>query len=114
MARDPKSTPSGVASVLTSVLARIDPERRILLWQKWNEAVGEPIASRARPQNLVDGVLVLAVDNHTWAQELQLMRADLVARINRALGAELVREIQIVNADGEPAASAQRGARRRR
>lgn len=114
MVRDPRATPSGVATVLASVLERLDPQRRILLWQKWEEAVGEPIASRARPRDLIDGVLVLAVANHTWAQELQMLRPELVVRLNRALGKDLVREIQIVNATGEPAPEAAPQRRRRR
>jgi len=95
MANDSKLAPAGVASVLSSLLQRIDPEHQILLWQKWNEAVGERIASRAQPTRFADGVLIVNTSSHTWAQELQLLRDDLVVRINRALGDDLVREIQI-------------------
>lgn len=100
--------------MLASVLQRLDPQRRFLVWQKWNEIAGEPLASRAQPRQLADGVLVLSVANHTWAQELHLLRGDLIARLNRALGEDLVRDIQIVNETGEPAAPTRGRTPRRR
>ena len=101
MANDRRRTPAGVGSILEEILGRIDPEKRIALWQKWNEVVGEPIASHARPTRLEDGVLVVTVSSHSWAQELQHMKGDLADRLNRAFGAKKVREIYFVTGNDD-------------
>lgn len=105
MADDRRRPPTGVGSVLDAVLARLDPDNRIALWRRWDAVVGEPIASHARPNRLEDGVLVVEVTSHAWAQELQHLRGDLATRLNRAFGAKKVREIRFV-VGGERAAGA--------
>lgn len=98
MADDRSRAPTEVGSILQAILGRIDPENRIALWQKWDAVVGEPIASHARPSRLDDGVLVVAVTSHAWAQELQHLKGDLIKRLNAAFGATRVRDIFFVPA----------------
>jgi len=113
MATDRRRSPTGVGAILEDILARIDPEKRIGLWQKWDEVVGEPIASHARPSRIEDGVLIVTVSNHTWAQELQLLEEDLIERLNRAFGEARVRDIYFV-IGAEPAAERPSQSLRRR
>ena len=109
MARERNRRPEEICGILATVLARLDPEQRIALWRAWDEAVGEPIASHARPERLEDGVLVVAVSSHTWAQELQLLKRDLIANVNRVFGDARVRDVFFVTAAAEPAVRAQPG-----
>lgn len=96
MAEDRRRAPAEVGSILQGILGRIDPENRIGLWRKWDAVVGEPIASHARPNRLEDGVLVVDVSSHSWAQELQHLKGDLVTRLNGAFGERKIREIYFV------------------
>lgn len=65
------------------------------LWELWPEAVGKEIAARALPISLYKGVLDLAVESTAWANELNMMREDLIAHINHEIPALKVTEIRI-------------------
>ena len=49
---------------------------------------GPAIAAAARPTAERDGVLTVTCAAAVWAQELELMAGELIARLNAALGAE--------------------------
>jgi predicted nucleic acid-binding Zn ribbon protein len=65
------------------------------LFQRWEEIVGPAIARQATPNRLRNGLLWLHVVDSAWRQELSLMRRELVAKINAALGEELVKDIRL-------------------
>ena len=60
----------------------------------WEEVAGPAIASAARPSSERDGVLTVVCEAAVWAQELDLMGAELVSSLNAALGAESIRELR--------------------
>jgi predicted nucleic acid-binding Zn ribbon protein len=60
----------------------------------WEQAAGPAIAGAARPTREHQGVLTVTCNAAVWAQELDLMEAELVARLNRVLGEELLRELR--------------------
>lgn len=73
-------------------LARRVRERMALVI--WGEVVGAPAARNTRPVLVRRGELLVQVSSSTWAQELSLMRAHLVARLNDRLGGEVIRDIR--------------------
>lgn len=62
--------------------------------QTWASAVGEQIAARAQPTALFAGTLHVLVQDHRWRDQLDAARHFLLERLNRALGAGTVRELQ--------------------
>ena len=52
---------------------------------RWPEAAGPAIAAEAEPVSERAGVVTLACRSAVWAQELDLMSGDLVARLNELL-----------------------------
>jgi predicted nucleic acid-binding Zn ribbon protein len=60
----------------------------------WEQAVGDLVAAQAEPTKEHDGVLVVTCSSAVWAQELDLMAPDLIARLNAFLGAERVRALR--------------------
>ena len=52
----------------------------------WGEVVGATVAAEAQPTAERDGVLTVSAASAVWAQELDLMGPQLVARINGRLG----------------------------
>jgi predicted nucleic acid-binding Zn ribbon protein len=60
----------------------------------WEAAVGKGVAAHATPTAERDGVITVTCEAAVWAQELDLMGPELVARINAALGAERVRALR--------------------
>ena len=53
---------------------------------RWPDAVGPTIAAEASPVSERDGVVTVACRSAVWAQELELLGPDLVARLNELLG----------------------------
>jgi predicted nucleic acid-binding Zn ribbon protein len=61
----------------------------------WQRTVGEAIAAEAAPTAERGGVLTVTCAAAVWAQELDLMGDELVAGLNRALGAERIHELRV-------------------
>jgi hypothetical protein len=88
------------------------------VWQLaeiWSTVLGARIAARATPLRLVRGELVIAVAEAVWRQELQLLAPQIAAKLNQALGRDVVQRIRLVGGDAAaPDASAARERPRRR
>jgi predicted nucleic acid-binding Zn ribbon protein len=54
----------------------------------WTEVVGPGVAAEAEPAGERDGVLTVRCSSAVWAQELELLSEDLLARLQEALGGE--------------------------
>jgi len=84
------------ASILEGLLEQRGMEQKLReyrAWQIWEQVVGGQIARHARPLRLREGVLEVRVDQPVWMQQLQLMAPQILAKLNRALGEELIRSI---------------------
>ena len=46
---------------------------------------GDAVVAQAEPVSERDGVVTVACRSGTWAQELDLLQADILERLNRAL-----------------------------
>lgn len=89
MSRRRRSTPRTPGEALDGLLDSIAPEsaedRGLAQVQRaWADAVGTAIASAARPVAVVDGTLHVACEEATWAHEIQMLEATVVARIRNA------------------------------
>ncbi|HZU74061.1 MAG TPA: DUF721 domain-containing protein [Acidimicrobiales bacterium] len=61
----------------------------------WEEAVGPVVAAHARPLNLSDAVLVVAVDQPAWATQLKLLESDILRRLGEAAGAPVAERLEV-------------------
>jgi hypothetical protein len=97
--------PETVGDALQHVLQRIDPERRLEIFRVWAAEVGDAVAARAAPAAFRDGVLSVRVSGAAWMQELQFIKEEIRAKLNRRLGSEVVRDVYFVSGGTErPAA----------
>lgn len=62
----------------------------------WQTALGERIASQARPLGERDGVITVGCSAATWAQELDLLQGELLERLNDALAPSRVQALRFV------------------
>ncbi len=76
----------------TPALAPATPLARIQ--EVWAEAAGPAIAAAARPVAEREGVVTVLCEAAVWAAELDLMAAEIVARVNRCLGEETVHQLR--------------------
>jgi hypothetical protein len=87
---------------LQSVLERFfsqrgyDRRRRLEeVFHVWDEVIGEPYASFARPLSIEDGVLTLSVANSTVASEVSFSQQRYLRRVNEHFRMPVVREVRV-------------------
>jgi len=90
-----RAAPRMLSIALENLTASIAPATTLARVQEvWDRAAGSAIAASARPTAEREGVLTVTCAAAVWAQELDLMAAQLIPRINDALGAEAIRELR--------------------
>jgi predicted nucleic acid-binding Zn ribbon protein len=83
--------PRRVGSSVGALAQRLAPATPLAEVQRaWPDVVGPAIAAQAQPTAERGGVLTVTCASSVWAQELDLMSGDVVARLNAALGAPIV------------------------
>ena len=79
--------PRRLGHALDRLTADLAPATTLARLQaRWPDAVGPAIAAEAEPVAEREGVVTVACRSAVWAQELDLLGPDLVARLNAALG----------------------------
>ncbi len=59
----------------------------------WTRAVGALGAKATRAEEVRDGVLFVATKSSVWSHELMLHKKDLLGRLNRLIGASVIKDI---------------------
>jgi predicted nucleic acid-binding Zn ribbon protein len=86
-----------VAALLPALVARLGGEERALeqrVFGAWPAAVGELLRRRSQPEALRGKTLIVRVDSSALAHELSLLRAQVLAKLGRTLGAGVVEELR--------------------
>ncbi|MDQ4134404.1 MAG: DUF721 domain-containing protein [Actinomycetota bacterium] len=73
------------------------PDARVLttLFGQWDDVVGSEVAAHAEPLSLLRGTLVVGVDAPAWASHLRFQEADLLGRLEGALGPGHVVRVEV-------------------
>ena len=69
----------------------------------WGEVVGDAIAAEATPVAERDGVVTVACDSATWAQELDLLSDQILAQLTAELPSDAGLRALRFNAARDPA-----------
>ena len=67
----------------------------VTLFDGWADIVGDSVAAHSRPLSLTRGTLAVAVDEPGWATQLIYLQAELLRRLDEALGAGVVAGIRV-------------------
>jgi predicted nucleic acid-binding Zn ribbon protein len=67
---------------------------------RWREVVGEQIADHCTPELFDDGRLVVRTDSSSWAAQVRLLVPQLLARLEKEVGPDVVREVQVLGPSG--------------
>jgi predicted nucleic acid-binding Zn ribbon protein len=90
-----RRAPRPLAPAVEALAARLAPATLLADVQRvWEAAAGAAIAAAARPVAEQEGTVTLRCESAVWMQEIDLMGAELVERINAELGAERVRGVR--------------------
>jgi predicted nucleic acid-binding Zn ribbon protein len=81
-----RPAPRPLAAVLGPVTAAASPQTLLARVQvAWREVAGPTLARAAAPVAEQQGVVTLACESAAWAQELELLSADLLTRVNERI-----------------------------
>jgi len=90
-----RAAPRTLSLALEDLNSRLAPASTLARVQEaWDAVAGQAIASQARPTAERGGVLTITCVAAVWAQELDLMAGELIARLNAAPGVEGIRELR--------------------
>ena len=73
------------------------------LQSRWEELVGPVVAAESHPASEREGAVTVACSSSLWAQELELLGPELLARIAASPGTVAVRSLRFVVARGSSA-----------
>ena len=95
--RPPMRRAARAGDLVDGLLAGWGLDQRLHQYQAlliWDDVVGPQIAARTKPEKIRDGVLEVSVDQPTWMQQLQLLKPQILAKLNAQLGGDnALREI---------------------
>lgn len=90
-----RPSPRPISQALEGFTAGLAPASTLARVQAcWEGTVGDAIAAAARPLAEHEGVLTVQCEAAVWAQELELMAPDLLARLNTALGEDRLHRLR--------------------
>jgi len=92
-----KENLTGANSLLAKAIGRNEVLERLearQITKRWEEAVGEPLATKSTPEKFEHGVLTVVISSAPWAQELRLRKAELLARLNETAGKNLFDDLR--------------------
>ncbi len=87
-----------VGDVLANVMRGMGLEKRLQerrVVEGWAEMVGPDMAKFSQALRVQRGILYLKVQSAAWAQELQFLKPQILARVNERFGSGLVSDIRI-------------------
>lgn len=96
--RDPKLLGEALDGLFDELGWRTEVNVHLILG-RWGEIVGSTIADHSQPQHYADRVLTVRAESTAWASALRLQAAQIVARLNEALGDGSVERIVILGPD---------------
>jgi predicted nucleic acid-binding Zn ribbon protein len=90
-----RTAPRSLSVALAELTSTLAPATTLARVQEiWEPTLGPAIATAARPTAEHDGVLTVTCVASVWAQELDLMASEVVARLNDELGIEAIRALR--------------------
>lgn len=97
-----KDGPKRVGELVDAVLDRVGVRkqvRRTEILEEWDEIVGEGIARVTRPVKVSGQALIVEVRSSAWLQELEMMKHELMKRLNAGRGDGRIEKLVFVLAE---------------
>lgn len=68
--------------------------RRVMVLSLWEQVVGPIVAQKSWPERVNDGVLVVGVTSHAWAQQLHMLKPQIISRYRQLLGRSALKDVE--------------------
>ena len=107
-AKRPKGNLEPLAQLLGNAMRTTGLGKRLEEYQAveaWAEVVGDLVAEHSKATSIREGTLFVDVTSSVWMQELQLLRGEIIERLNEHLGRSVVRQVvlSMERTSGRPA-----------
>jgi predicted nucleic acid-binding Zn ribbon protein len=81
---------------LGGTLRQIKRPEAVVAWLSgvWPSVVGKTLAAHTRPVRCQAGCLEIAADTKAWQKQLEQMKPEFCAQVNKAWGGSLIREVK--------------------
>ena len=102
--REPAKGPAAVGAILDGLkltTALGIQLQQAEIWNRWPEIAGHYLATHGHPKSIRDNTLYIEADSAVWMNKFAYQKWDLLKRINRISGRELVSDLFIL-LKGEP------------
>ncbi len=76
-------------------LGATSPAALQAVFSRWDEIVGHPLATHTQPVSLARGVLVVAVDDPAWGNELRYLATAVLARLEEEVGPHVAGRMEV-------------------
>ncbi len=86
-----------IGSIIDTVLKTCRREsdgELIQVWHVWDGIVGDVIAKNAKPAAFKGRILLVYVSSSTWIHQLQFLKAEMIGKLNQALGKQLIDDLK--------------------
>jgi predicted nucleic acid-binding Zn ribbon protein len=90
------SEPKQLSLLLDDVMTELGIARRIKemrALELWAGTVGKQIADSTEAERISGGKLVVRVKRAPWRNELIFLKKEIIAKLNKAIGEEVVKDI---------------------
>ncbi len=94
-----KNDPVEVGKILDKIKATTALGKQLeqaRIWDRWNELAGGHLAAHGEPKTIREGTLYVEVDSPVWMHRYAYRKWDILKRINRMAGEELVSDLFVV------------------
>ena len=82
---------------------KLDEQCRLsVLEEKWEKTLGKVIATHTRPGLLSSKILTIFIDSSPWLSELRRMQKDILVKLQREFGADLITSLRLQLDPGQP------------
>jgi predicted nucleic acid-binding Zn ribbon protein len=98
MSKTQRPTTVSLASALDLLTHELGIEQKLHEYEVvlyWDEIVGEQISKAASAVSIAKGVLCVRVHTAPWRNELNFRKKELMEKINKHFGEELVNDIRL-------------------
>ena len=95
--KKPKTQFEHISGIIDDVLKTYRQEsdgELIQAWHIWDDIVGDIIAQNAKPVAFKGRVLLVHVSSSTWIHQLQFLKAEMIEKLNNALGKKLIDDLK--------------------
>jgi predicted nucleic acid-binding Zn ribbon protein len=86
-----RRAPRPLSSAIAGLADQLEPRTTLAAVQRvWPEVAGPAMAKEGEPITEHGGTLTVSCRSSTWANELDLMAPEIIARLNEKLGGECI------------------------